>query len=53
MGLPPLEYSDCFLDSPSFRDIIAMYEQELEANAKVVKTLVRECNNMINKTEGQ
>ncbi len=52
MGLPPLEYSDCFLDSPSFREIITLYEQELEANTKVVKTLVRECNNMIQKTEG-
>ena len=53
MGLPPLEYSDCFLDSPSFREIITLYEQELESNAKVVKTLVRECNNMIQKTEGE
>ncbi|XP_019851473.1 PREDICTED: rho GTPase-activating protein 10-like isoform X2 [Amphimedon queenslandica] len=50
-GLPPLEYSDCFLDSPSFRETIALYEQELESNTKVVKNLVKECDNMIQKTE--
>lgn len=53
MGLPPLEYSDCFLDSPSFREIIALYEQELEGNTRVVKNLVKECDNMIQKTEGE
>jgi Rho GTPase-activating protein 10 len=51
MGLPPLEYSDCFLDSPLFREIIALYEQELETNTRLVKNLVRECDNMIQKTE--
>lgn len=52
MGLPPLEYSDCFLDSPSFRETIALYELELESNTRVVKNLVKECDNMIQKTEG-
>lgn len=51
-GLPPLEYSDCFLDSPSFRETITLYELELESNTRVVKNLVKECDNMIQKTEG-
>ena len=50
--MPPLEYSDCFLDTPGFREIISQYEQELENNAIVVKNLVRECKNMIKMTEG-
>lgn len=52
MGLPPLEYIDCFLDSPNFRDIITLYEKELESNSQYVKTLVKECRNMISATEG-
>ena len=52
MGLPPLEYIDCYLDSPSFRDTIALYEKELEENAVHVKSLVKECRHMIQATEG-
>ena len=52
MGLPPLEYSDCFLDSPNFREVIALYEKELESNADYVKSLVKECQHMIRATEG-
>ena len=53
MGLPPLEYIDCFLDSPTFRETIVMYEKELESNAAQVKALVRECQQMISATEGK
>lgn len=52
MGLPPLEYIDCFLDSPTFREIISLYEKELESNAHYVKQLVKECRHMIQATEG-
>lgn len=53
MGLPPLEYIDCFLDSPNFREIIALYEKELDSNSQYVKALVKECRNMISATEGK
>lgn len=53
MGLPPLEYIECYLDSPNFREIIALYEKELEENAVHVKSLVKECRNMIQATEGK
>ncbi len=52
MGLPPLEYIDCFLDSPNFREIIILYEKELDSNSQYVKSLVKECRNMIAATEG-
>ena len=52
MGLPPLEYIECYLDSPSFREIILEYERELEENAGHVKSLVKECRHMIQATEG-
>jgi Rho GTPase-activating protein 10 len=51
MGLPPLEYIECYLDSPGFREIIALYEKELEENAVHVKSLVKECRHMIQATE--
>lgn len=53
MGLPPLEYIECYLDSPGFREIIALYEKELEENAVHVKSLVKECRHMIQATEGK
>ena len=52
MGLPPLEYTECYLDSPVFRETIALYEKELEENARDAKTLVKECRLMIQATEG-
>ena len=52
MGLPPLEHIECYLDSPLFREIIAVYERELEENAVQVKSLVNECRQMIQATEG-
>lgn len=53
MGLPPLEYIECYLDSPGFRETIALYEKELEENAGHVKSLVKECRHMIQATEGR
>lgn len=51
-GLPPLEYSDCFLDSPTFRDVIVLYEKEMESNYYLVKNLVKQCDSMIQATRG-
>ena len=53
MGLPPLEYIDCILDSPKFREIISLYEKELEDNAQSVISLVKECEHMIQATKGR
>ena len=51
-GLPPLEYSDCFLDSPTFREVIVLYEKEMENNYYLVKNLVKQCDSMIQATRG-
>ena len=52
MGLPPLEYLECYLDSPSFRENIRLYERELNANSEKLKALLKECRQMIKATEG-
>ena len=51
-GLPPLKHSDCLLDSPTFRDTIALYEKETESNYYLVKDLVQQCETMIQATKG-
>ena len=53
MGLTPLEYLDCFLDSPAFRENLLVYEKELEINSTQVKNLTRECRRLIQATEGK
>ena len=53
MGLKPLEYLDCFLDSPAFRENLLSYEKELESNSSLVKNLTKECRRLIQATEGR
>ena len=52
MGLKPLEYSECYLDSPAFRKTLLSYEKELENDSVIVKNLTKECHSMIQATEG-
>ncbi|XP_072040049.1 rho GTPase-activating protein 26-like isoform X3 [Amphiura filiformis] len=42
MGLQPLEYSECYLDSPEFRENIHAHEAELERTNKAIKDLIRD-----------
>lgn len=42
MGLPALEFSDCYLDSPQFRDKIKSHEAELEKTNKFIKALIKD-----------
>lgn len=53
MGLKPLEYLDCFLDSPAFRENLLSYEKELDSNSSMVKNLTKECRRLIQATEGE
>lgn len=47
MGHPPLEFSDCYLDSPNFRERLKCYEQELERTNKFIKDVVKDGNALI------
>uniref|UniRef100_H3DNY8 Rho GTPase-activating protein 42 n=1 Tax=Tetraodon nigroviridis TaxID=99883 RepID=H3DNY8_TETNG len=44
MGLPTLEFTDSFLDSPDFRERIACHEIELERTNKFIKELIKDGN---------
>ncbi|XP_072913991.1 oligophrenin-1 [Hemitrygon akajei] len=47
MGHPPLEFSDCSLDSPDFRERLKSYEQELERTNKFIKEVIKDGNSLI------
>lgn len=48
MVLQALEFSDCFLDSPHFREKLNAHEKELDSTSKVVKKLITEGKELIN-----
>lgn len=51
MGLQPLEFSDCYLDSPWFRERIRAHEAELEKTNKFIKELIKDGKNLIAATK--
>ena len=53
MGLKPLEYSDCLLDGPLFRDSIHDHEKELEEADQAIKSLIKECQSLIKALESK
>lgn len=53
MGHPPLEFSDCYLDSPDFRETLKCYEVELERTSKFLKELIKDGNSVINAIKGE
>ncbi|XP_053330164.1 oligophrenin-1 isoform X2 [Spea bombifrons] len=52
MGHSPLEFSDCYLDSPCFRDSLKGYEQELERTNKFIKDVIKDGNSLISAIKG-
>ncbi|KAM8954421.1 oligophrenin-1 isoform 2-T2 [Pelodytes ibericus] len=52
MGHSPLEFSDCYLDSPIFRESLKGYEQELERTNKFIKDVIKDGNALINAIKG-
>uniref|UniRef100_H3ADW8 BAR domain-containing protein n=1 Tax=Latimeria chalumnae TaxID=7897 RepID=H3ADW8_LATCH len=47
MGLPTLEFSDCYLDSPDFRERLKYHEFELDRTNKFIKELIKDGNMLI------
>ncbi|KAK2828635.1 hypothetical protein Q5P01_019669 [Channa striata] len=47
MGLPTLEFSDSFLDSPEFRERLQCHEIELERTNSFIKELIKDGNMLI------
>uniref|UniRef100_A0A8C7PGX3 Rho GTPase activating protein 10 n=1 Tax=Oncorhynchus mykiss TaxID=8022 RepID=A0A8C7PGX3_ONCMY len=51
MGLHPLEFSECYLDSPVFREKIKSHEAELDKTNRFIKELYKDGKNLINATK--
>uniref|UniRef100_A0A673W1X2 Rho GTPase activating protein 10 n=1 Tax=Salmo trutta TaxID=8032 RepID=A0A673W1X2_SALTR len=51
MGLHPLEFSECYLDSPIFREKIKAHEAELDKTNRFIKELYKDGKNLINATK--
>ncbi|XP_067848310.1 rho GTPase-activating protein 10 isoform X1 [Heptranchias perlo] len=51
MGLQPLEFSDCYLDSPHFRERLKAHEAELEKTNKFIKELLKDGKALIAATK--
>ncbi|XP_075887533.1 rho GTPase-activating protein 42 [Nelusetta ayraudi] len=47
MGLPTLEFSDSFLDSPDFRERLQCHEIELERTNRFIKDLIKDGNMLV------
>ncbi|XP_020508640.1 rho GTPase-activating protein 42 [Labrus bergylta] len=47
MGLPTLEFSDSFLDSPEFRERLQCHEIELERTNRFIKDLIKDGNMLV------
>ncbi|XP_034034637.1 oligophrenin-1-like [Thalassophryne amazonica] len=52
MGHPALEFSDCYPDSPDFRETLKCYEVELERTNKFLKEVIKDGNSVINAIKG-
>ncbi|UYV60157.1 ARHGAP42 [Cordylochernes scorpioides] len=47
MGLLPLEFTDCLIDSPYFRENLHAHEKELESTSQAIKVLIRDVKELI------
>ncbi|XP_037544194.1 rho GTPase-activating protein 26 [Nematolebias whitei] len=52
MGLPALEFSDCYLDSPQFRERLKSHELELDKTNKFIKELIKDGKALIQALKG-
>ena len=46
MVLHPLEFTDCFYDSPYFRENLHSHETELHRTSKAIKALTKNCEDI-------
>ncbi|XP_041253541.1 rho GTPase-activating protein 26 isoform X3 [Onychostruthus taczanowskii] len=47
MGLPALEFSECCLDSPQFRERLRSHEAELDKTNKFIKELIKDGKSLV------
>lgn len=53
MGLPALEFSECYLDGPHFRERLRSHEEELDKTSKFIKELLKDGKTLIQALRGE
>lgn len=53
MGLPALEFSECYLDGPHFRERLRSHEEELDKTSKFIKELLKDGKALIQALRGE
>lgn len=46
-GLQPLEFKDCQLDSPEFRDNLNKHEKVLDKTSQQIKRIIKEVKDLL------
>ena len=46
-GLAALEFADCLLDSPEFRENLNRHEKELEKTSQQIKRIIKEIKDLL------
>lgn len=53
VGLQPLEFADCMLDSPIFRDNLNKHEKELDKTSQQIKRIIKEVKDLLSAAKGK
>lgn len=46
-GLQALEFTDCLLDSPEFRENLHLHEKELDKTSQQIKRIIKEVKDLL------
>lgn len=52
-GLEPLEFEECIVDSPEFRDNLNRHEKELDHTSHQIKRIIKEVKDLMSATKGK
>jgi Rho GTPase-activating protein 26 len=52
-GLAALEFADCLLDSPEFRENLNRHEKELEKTSQQIKRIIKEIKDLLNAAKSE
>ncbi|KAM8720728.1 hypothetical protein ACLKA7_006724 [Drosophila subpalustris] len=51
-GLEPLEFEECIVDSPEFRDNLNRHEKELDHTSHQIKRIIKEVKDLMSAAKG-
>lgn len=51
--LQPLEFADCLLDSPEFRENLNRHEKELDRTSQQIKRIIKEVKDLLSAAKSE